>query len=593
MMKTIQLKNKALVIFGKDFPAGRIARRKFDTIVADKIFQEKVEGLGCQFIELETLVEPGSVYEAGIFLEELSYLNLPNGSRLSKSFIYKGYELWWIHYNDLFNYFCLPYTQHRRLLEYLRSFKSTSFHQPPYKALFSCYLRAYRRESHILREVRLKVPTLIPFGVLLQIFITLLFIPILMVRKCSIMLFTGDKFEEFKDYDFRKKFIYEELRQRELPFVEFIRSLESWKTVLKHAIKRKRPVIYSEGVLFVGKFLSTISGGRHRVKSRFGLNKFELQKDPAERFKFLVSTQYILGVYDDIWTIRIMKLILHVIGVKVAMIPAATERNFHSVLGCKLNSIPIVGILYAVLFRYSAPWDFMPGFDGKKMLSVDTYGVWSEWWREYYIKNSKAYKPEQLHVSGPVRPLEARKEPKIIASPQKGYPRVLFISEQLAVPSEVMQYLRKLIEQRDIKLTIKFRPYHDGFEEWLLEHEPSILKLGHIKIAKGGMQEAIQDIDVVVGCKSTGVLEALLQLKVPIFFRTQKWGDYYNLTKSDEGRRFFAENPAELIRKIKDMCSISRESIVELREQYFGDPHKNGSKWVIDKIEKLLEKSTQ
>ncbi|MCW9054553.1 MAG: hypothetical protein OQJ98_01055 [Candidatus Pacebacteria bacterium] len=405
------------------------------------------------------------------------------------------------------------------------------------------------------------------------------------------MLFTGDKFEEDKDYDFRMKFIYEELRQRNIRFVEFIRSLESWKTVLKHALKRRRPVIYSDSIVFIGRFISIISGGRRRAEQKFGTHKLISETDPENRFKYLVATQYLLTVYDDVWAIRIMEWILHAIGIRVALVISASERSFHTVLGCKLNSIPTVGIMHGVASRYGTPCDFMIGFDGKKMLSVDNYGVWSDWWKVHYMRNSQSYKPEQIHVSGPMRPLMLVEEQNTTSTSQDERMRVLFIAEQTADPSEVMLYLHKLLHCTDIRLTIKFRPYRDGFEIWLLENEPQILKLPHIKVVKGGMQEAIQNVDVVVGCHSTAVLEALLQLKVPIFLRTQKWGDYYSMTQSDKTRHLIAENPGELIEQIQHAGTITPSLLTELREQYFGDPHKNGSKWVVDQVEEILQKT--
>lgn len=589
-MKTSELKSTALVIFGKDFPAGLLAKEKFDAIVADEKFRKDVESLGGAFIELNTLIDPGSIYEASAFLEELSYLRLLNGSRLSKSFMYKGYELWWIHYTSLFLYFCLPYTQYRRLLERLKSFQNISFYRPPYKSLFLCYLRAHERKIVTLRERGFKSPSLLPLGVLLQILITFLSIPILLVRKRRILVFTGDKFEKSKDYDFRMRFIYEELRSKKFPFVEFIRSLESWKTVLSHAITRKRPLIYSEAITFIGRFMSVISGGRLSDRRRFGSHVFASVTDPEERFKLFVGTQYLLGVHDDVWAIQIMKWILRGIGVRAALIPAAMDRNFHTVFGCKLNVIPTIGILHGVASRSYNVYDFLPGFDGAKMLSVDKYGLWSEWWKEYYMKNSKAYLPEQLYVSGPMRPLEALKERDDVTKQQSVIPRVLFIAEQTIVPSEVMPYLKTLLEQKNMMLTIKFRPYRDGFEEWLLQNEPDILEQEHVRIVKEGMQEAIQDADIVVGCHSTGVLEALLQLKTPIFLRSKKWGDYYSMTESEKTRCFFAENPKELIEKIISARNLPRNLLIELREQYFGDSHKNGSTWAVDQVVELAAK---
>jgi len=187
-----------------------------------------------------------------------------------------------------------------------------------------------------------------------------------------------------------------------------------------------------------------------------------------------------------------------------------------------------------------------------------------------------------------MRPLEVPKETESVVTTKGRLTRVLFIAEHGVEPIEVMPYLRELIDRQDIKLTIKFRPYRDGFESWLLQNEPQILKLQHVQIVKGGMQEAIQDVDVVVGFRSTAVLEALLQLKIPVFLHSQKWGDYYNMTETKEGWHFFAENPKELIERVKHAHNIQKDTLMKLREQYFGDPHKNGSAWVVDKLEQMV-----
>lgn len=581
-----------LVIFTEKIP--RKAQewwRQFDVVVAPRRLESMVQGYRLVFVDIENLTEPGSIYEASSFLEELSYLKLADGSRLAKSFTYEGYELWWTHYSDLFFYFCLPYTQYKKLLEYLKVFQGVYFYRPPYRSLFSCYLRAYGCEINILSKPGIKSPSFLPFGVILQIFITFLCLPILMIQKRRVMLFTGDKFEKDKDYDFRMKFIYEELREKDIPFVEFIRSLESWRTILEHAWKRRRAVIYPEAVAFVGRFASILSGGHALARQKFGAHTFVSEKNPEVLFKLSVATQYLLGVYDDIWAVRIMKWILRVIGVKVAIVTAAMERNFHAVLGCKLNAIPTVGILHGAHSRHYNVYDFMLGFDGEKMLSVDKYGLWSEWWQSHFREYSRAYKPEQLYISGPMRPLLKSDGVKTFSEAPRGPVRVLFVSEEMAVPREVLPYLHELLKQKNIELTIKFRPYRDGFEQWLLEHEPGILKQNNLTIIKGSMQDAIRNADVTVGCQSTGVLESLLQLKVPIYFRTRKWGDYYNLKEYDKKHSFFAENPEELIEKIQNVRSVPINTLKDLRERYFGDPYQNGSKWVVEQAEKILRRT--
>ncbi|MBI2673841.1 MAG: hypothetical protein HYX23_00995 [Candidatus Zambryskibacteria bacterium] len=577
-----------LVVFGEDLPSKWLeSPHKVNVIVAKESLRHDIEAMGLKFVSIEPLIEAGSVHEASVFAEELSRLTLPDGSRLAESFTYKGYELWWMYYNSLFLYFCLPYTQYKKLLEYLKDFKSVYLYRPAYKNLFHSYLVAYGCEANILRDPRLKSPPFLPFGIFLQIIITLLCLPVLMVRRHGLMVFVGDKFAKSKDYDFRMKFIYEELRQRKIPFVEFIRSLESWKAVLQHVFVRKRPVIYSEGVAFVGKFFGIFSD-----KPRFSIP----EQDPESKFKFIIATHYLRSGYDDIWAIRIMKWILWAIGVKAAFITAATERNFHAFLGCKLNAIPTVGILHGVASRHYTVYDFLPSFNGTGTMSVDKYGLWSEWWKKYYLENSKVYLPEQLYVSGLMRPLE-RKERSDLNTDSKGPTlksgpiKVLFVAGQLTAPMEAIPYLLALVEAKGLSVHITFRPYRDDFEKWLRGHYPEILeKIGEGNILRGDIHDAIAQCDVIVGAYSTAVLEGLLQFRVPVFFRTKKWGDYYSLKEYDEEHSFFAENPAELIAKIKNARTVSKEDLKKLQEKYFGDPYKNGSKWVVDQLEGALLK---
>ncbi len=558
-------KGSILVVFDEELPKGDLSQ--YDFVLAGE--------------QLKEFIKPGSIYEASAFAEELSHVKLHDGTRLTKLFTYKGFELWWLYYNSLFTYFCLPYTQHKKLLEYLKNFQSIYFYKPPFKSLFSYYLEAERCKVRILRESGFKISTPIPFGVLLQVFITLLCIPILMFEKRRLLIFIGDKFEKLQDYDARMKFVYQELRQRKIPFVEFIRSLESWKKLLQHAFIRKRPVIYSEAVAFIGKFFGIFSD-----KPRFSTP----EQDPESKFKFLIATHYLRSVHNDIWAMRIMKWILRVISIRAGLFTAALDRNFHTVLGCKLNNIPTVGILHGVASHHYNVYDFLPGFDGERSLVLDKYGLWSEWWRDYYIKNGKAYKPEQLFVSGPMRPIQ----PQAVGSNNKRSNsrqkiNVLLVSEIVAVPTEVLPYLNALMNVEDFSVYIKFRANRDSFETWLRSNHPEVLnKFSEDRILKGSMQEAITLCDVVIGSQSTGVIEATLQQKPFVLFNTQKWGDYYSMTESDKTRRFFAENPKELIEKIRNSQSVSLDTLKDLREQYFGDPHKNGSAWVVDRIEELL-----
>lgn len=562
------MKKSVLVVFGKKAPQQLVTQ-----------YDEVIFG-----VELEKHLETESIYVASSFLAGLSKLELANGAQVSKALTYEGYELWWIHYHDLFQYFCLPYSRYKKLLEYLSSFKKVCFYNAPHENLFSCYLTAHGVEFKFVHKLEVRRDPFLPFGVFVQIILSFLFVLVLAILRPKVLLFTGDKLEKDKDYDFRMRFIYEELRIRGITFVEFIRSLESWKTIFKHAVIRRRPVVYPGGVVFLARFLGILFGEPAETRKKFGSSMINASDDSNKKFKLLVATQYLLTSYEDVWAIRIMKALLGAIGTESAIIAAANERNFHTVLACKIRGIPIVGILHGAASRYYNVYDFLPGFDGGKSLSVDKYGLWSEWWRNYYEKYSDAYKPEQLFVSGPMRPL-GKREDAPVSYLENGPIRALFVSEELAVPEEAVVCLEALVKEKNIEVYLVFRPYRDGFENWLKNNRPDVLsKFEEGRITRTGIKNALPHCEVAIGTMSTAVMEALFENKVPIYFRTQKWGDYFELEHYCRGQ-FFASDLSDLMEKISSARSVSKQELLDLKERFFGDPYKNGSKWVVDQLE--------
>ncbi|MBI5138677.1 MAG: hypothetical protein HZA95_02670 [Candidatus Vogelbacteria bacterium] len=587
------MRKKALVIFNDNCHEDNAKWwQQFNVVFAHERYRPTAEKYGLEFENIEELLLEGSIYEASALAEELSRLKLKDGSRLTKLLVYKGYELWWINYNRLYLFYCLPFTQYKKLFERINNFNSVHLFDPPFRGLFHLYLEAYNCEVDVIRGHGFKSPFFLPWGILVQIFLTIIFIPFLIIKKHSLMVFIGDKFEKNHDYDFRMKFIYEELRERQIPFVEFVRSLEPWKNILEHALIRKRPVVYSEAVVYLGKFLSLITGGRQISKAKYGTTNFSHVVDKEMRFKFMLATQYISCAHNDIWAIRIMKLILKIIGVKACFVTAALERNFHAVMGCKLNDIPTVGIMHGLSSKYYTVFDLFPSFEGGKPMAVDKYGVWSEWWKEYYIKNGTTYLPNQLHVSGLMRPLE-NEDLKIVDEVESvrtsSLIKVLFVPGQISEPKEVAPYLLALLKDPAMSVYLTFRPYRDGFERKLMKYDSRIVSLvGEDRIFRGNIKDAIAECDIVVGSNSTAVLEALLQLKPLTLFKTTKWGDYFYAKSFSSEGKFYAETPEDLIQCIKTNVETPKILLNKLQERFFGNPYSNGSKWVVNQLEEAI-----
>ncbi|MFH1780852.1 MAG: hypothetical protein ABH841_02520 [Candidatus Nealsonbacteria bacterium] len=565
----------ALVIFG-----GRLPKK------SKKWYQQFNEVIGPE--KLKTFISSGNVQEAYQMVNSLSRLTTSDGLRLSKLITYKGYELWWMNYGFIEYKFCLPYLENRKLLEYLKKFGSVYLYRPQHPELFFYFLEAYDCRCVEIKNWRDRLrKRLLPGGVLIQLLLSFLFLPVLMLMRPKAMYRIGDQIDPPHSYDFRHEYVYRELKKRKIKFVEFIRSLQPWHKVLRNAWRRKRPAIYCTAITYF--ILEKLSFFEKRKDKKL-IQKIRSEgRSPEERFWLYCATHFLSGkIRATGWSIEIMELLLKAVGVKASIIISASSRALPEVLGCQLAGIKTIGIQHGLAFCWYLPHDFMPEYDGEKQLSIDKYGLWSAWWKEYYLAHSKAYKQEQLYISGPMRPLE--KEPAIVTSAdfKAGSLKVLFISEQLAAPEEIMPYLAAALNCKEFVLSLKVRPQADGFEEWLKKNNPGIL--GKLTISRDDIHKAIAQSDVVVGSHSTAVLEALCQLKPFVFFWTNKWGDYYGIKDFDSQGYFFAASPADFTDKIKKSGQMPKEDLKKLQERFFGDPYQNGSKWVVDQVENFIKK---
>lgn len=569
------MQKSALVVFGKTLPANTA---EYEVVFASKELERTVPR-GVRFEPLEILLSPGSVQEASEVARKASLITTRDGARVAKSVLFKGYELWWTHYDEMYYKFCLPYTEYRPLLERLAQYRAVHLYAPRAATLMRYYLEAHGCRCSVEAE---QPRRLLSASMWLQVALNVPFVLWLKLRAPMLMLTTSDLFDPPRDHDFRLRYIYEELYKRQLPFMECVRSVERWSTMLAHAWRRRRPVLYTRALVEFA-YLITRRGGRAAVVRTRAVGP--AHNDPESMFLFLLATHYLQYAQGDIWAIRLFQRLFRFIGLRVGIVNGANSRNFPELLAAKLAEMPVVGVLHGAPAQSYVVFEFMPQYDGKKSLAADRYGLWSTWWREYFIAHSKVYKPGQLFVSGPMRPIVGEDAPHVRGKKYK----VLFASEQLAAMQEVMPYLDTLLVRDDIIVYFKFRSYRDGFKEWLLANRPDVLtKIPPEQILTGTMGEAISATDVVVGSHSTGVLEALLYLRPFIFYKTKKWGDYFDLKMRIPQHDLYAESPEELTNYITKSRDVPEAFLLRLREQFFGDPRQNGSAWVVDQAQDLL-----
>ena len=218
-----------------------------------------------------------------------------------------------------------------------------------------------------------------------------------------------------------------------------------------------------------------------------------------------------------------------------------------------------------------SPHEYINVFNGQNKIGPDIEGVWSEWWKIKYESLSKIYKT--IEVSGPLRKgINLNENSERIDKIKK----VLWISEPLVEPSEVISYMRYLKE--NYNLTIKKRPYtNDKFYNNLITHFP---EFKDVLSNDGDIYKAMQSFDLIIGSHSTGVLEASFLNKPLLFVDTPKWSNFFEVT--DE---FFVKNLDEFENKIQQSTEQNFEKI---KLQYFGRDEDYCVNWLIKKIENNL-----
>ncbi len=576
-----------LVVFGARVP--RRVPREVSTIIAPASLAEEVRAHGRHFVNLDSLIDFGNIYEAAALTERLTQIRLPDGRRLTKLVTFRGYELWWIHYDALYHRFLLPLTQYRRLLERLVEFSDVQLYGVPNLPLFRYYLEASGVRCVNLQRWKARI---LWWKSLLRVafdsLLSLLALILLKGRGAKVLLHScfGDLLDYPHDYDFRMRRIFEELRARNIPFVEIVRSTQPLRVMLRHARIRRRPVIYSSSLVTLIYLVGEALSGRGNLQRKVVQQMAD--RPPEERFLARVAMHYQRSPRNPVVAIQLMSTILRWLDIRVAFVLHPSARSLHELIACKLNNIPTVGIQHGAGKRSYIVSEYMTGYEGTRSLGTDAFGCWSEYWYNEYRQYSRVITPEQLQIVGHLRPVPAellstREQPRDL-----DVIRVLHVSDTIVDPREPLPYLRALATDPRLRVTIKARPMiKDRLVAYLRDHAPDVFS--QIEVVTGDIHQAITRSDVVVGCYSTAVLEGLLQLKPLVFFNTRRWGDYYEFQAIEAAHGFFAESPEVAPGCVRAVLQTPRETLEQLRDYFWGDPTRNGGKWVVDQIERLLQ----
>ena len=363
------------------------------------------------------------------------------------------------------------------------------------------------------------------------------------------IVWSGDFFDKRSKGDFRLGNFYINAYKKKLKFVEFITTsqLGLFYSLTLFA-KRRRTVIYFDAFIRIIKFFSSYE---------IDLKKFN---DFDEIDQSIIEDNFINILVTKKFLSR--KLFKNVKNVFIWGIYSRTAGIFY---WAKKNNLKTVGIMHGLPIKEYVYFETMPGLSYNEDLKIDYFGVWSNYWQEYYKNNSSMMK--NLQISGPLR-----KKTNFIKS---NGDKFLLLVEPLLEVGEFLKY-KKFFEKYSKKIDLKVRS--DFKFEHLQKYYEYFPFLKNCKIIQDDIDDVLSKgkYKYCIATHSTGILDCLHYGLYPIILHTETWGNYLKLEK-DFIFYDFQEINSFLLKK-----DINQNKIIYLAQKFSNTG--DGSEWVIDKL---------
>jgi hypothetical protein len=260
-----------------------------------------------------------------------------------------------------------------------------------------------------------------------------------------------------------------------------------------------------------------------------------------------------------------------------------SSRSAHLAIAAKSLGIKTIGIMHGLQQKDYAVYEFMQSYQENKKIGCDVYGVWSLYYLEYFKKYSKISNADSFQYSGLLRPVKNINQVDHFERVSENKIKVLLISEPLITVSEIIPYLKCLLKNDNIEVSIKVRPMiKDIYYENMILQFPEIQDL---KIYDGKLEDVADKFDVFVGSNSTAIIEASLFGKMSILLNTVKFGDYFDIDELIPGHRLLVRSPELLCKEIQFRIENENDlkTIEKTKYRFFGD-NKDGAQWIVDQL---------
>ncbi len=482
---------------------------------------------------------------------------------------HKGYKVIWSWYSDVFQ-FCIKYLEIKALIDKI---ERLNIHKiivgkidPQYKKVLNVYFFNKNVTSNPLESELSQNLKQILFNLVMLSFtiVSALFFTLRSGR--NIGTYTGDFVYKGTKSDFRLNHLYEKYKENNVQFIEFIRNT-TIKNFFINVFKRKRFAIYYTSIIFFVNLLS---------------KKDKYNKQPQDFYQSILYNYHRANIVLKKSTLIIEKF-FKILRIDRFVLISFSSRSAHLAIAAKSLGIKTIGIMHGLSQKEYAVQEFMEGYHEDRKIGCDVYGVWSLHYLEYFNKYSRISNKDSYQYSGLLRPVKNINQVGHFERVSENKIKVLLISEPLITVSEIIPYLKCLLKNDNIEVSIKVRPMiKDIYYENMILEFPEIQDL---KIYDGKLEDVADKFDVFIGSNSTAVIEASLFGKISILLKTVKFGDYFYINDLIHSRQLLVKDPKFLCQEIQFRVENEKElkTIEKTKHRFFGD-NKDGTQWVVDQL---------
>ena len=534
-------------------------------IIASKLEKLKFDNSKEKVLYIEDYVEISSVAEARKLTDKI----FSHNTDFITEFDYKGYKITWSWYSDVFQ-FCIKYLEIERLTQAIDAldvqYLKIGNISPQYRKVLEVYFFNKKIVSSALEgRFSLSIKQIL-FNAITLLFSIVSMLYFILKPGRNIGTYTGDFVYKNTKSDFRLNHLYETYKENNIQFIEFIRNT-TIKNFFINTFKRKRFAIHYMSIIFFVDLL---------------MKKTKYNKQPKDLYQSVLFEYYRANIVLTKSTL-IIERILKVLRVDKFVLISFSSRSASLAIAAKSLGIKTIGIMHGLQQKDYAVYEFMQSYQESKKIGCDIYGVWSEYYLEYFRKYSKISTKNSFQFSGLLRPVKNMNQSSPFKRVSKDKIRVLLISEPLVSVLEIAPYVKCLLENNDIEVTIKIRPMiRDLYYEKIKAELPYDK---NINIVSGDIKETGKKFDVFIGSYSTTVIEASLIGKISVLLDTKKWGDYFNIDTLISNKSLIVRNPETLYNSILSRIENehSLDTIGLTKDRFFGN-NMDGAQWIVDQL---------